>query len=214
MSAKEQFEITIPGKLIKELNKQNLGSMLIFGCGESPLAELLSLCYQNVKITAYDVDKKKIQNRKSTNIIAYPNNIGEVNYVVEKPSQKFDAVIGLAVMHENPEEIADEIIGFMKQTGLVGIIDYDMKGISSEDFLLRWGHSVYERREKEKLGDELTHTLHTRFGLEDCIRIMQQRGINQLISEGNIRNNKFSKSLGHTKHFIYGGKINQQHNLS
>ncbi len=210
---RKDLESKIPGRLTKELNKYGMGSVLIFGCGRSPFAEVFATCYPNAQITAYDADEMKIQDRKRYSN-CFHNRENKVNYTSERPFQEFDTVIAFASMHENPEEIADEIVDFMRQGSSVGVLDYDMKGISREDFFVKWGHNMHEKRERADLGDKETHRLHTSFGLEDCVRIMQERSIIKFMAEGDILNGygrPFQLENGETKeptkHFLYAGML-------
>ncbi len=179
---KKLFEtLTIPGNLLASLsNGRSLGDTLVFGCGTSNLPSTIREHNPNTpNIVAYDHDPEKIAKCKKL----YKDN--KVLYIDKKIPILYNTIIAHAVLHENPNAISKEINSMLSKGGHLGIIDYDMKGMKMDEFLIRWT-GFEEKEELKRLGNEACYRMHTKFGLDDCIKLLEKKGITQFLSHGKL----------------------------
>ncbi len=213
----DAIEGLIPGLVLKELdNYDPINNALVFGSGDSFFPVMVNRYLGNTQVTAYDKNQEKIQSIKERS-----NAIGaiiektsskrfdeyfDVIFTHTKPSFVFDFVFALAVLHENPNELIDEALSFLRLRGFIGVVDYDMKSMSYDEFYQRWGYIRIEQRERELLGDLESYRMHTSFGLDDCIQIMRNKGVDCLFSRAGLKSQNWSRAPLPTKHFVYLGK--------
>jgi hypothetical protein len=192
--------------LFREISKNvPLHDILIFGCGDSSLPRLSYHKLNPQLLIAYDINKVKIDN-KNGRIKTNPDYQSlNIKFTHEKPKEKYDLVLSVAVFHENPEQISREMIELTKKGGLIGLIDYDMKNMERTDFFNRWGHYTKEKDELNQIGENESYKIHTTSGLKDCEKIMKQKGITKKFSKGNLDTTWFNGPKP-TKHFLYLGK--------
>ncbi len=126
-----------------------------------------------------------------------------VNFTSVKPAEKFDVVVSTAVFHENPEKILDEMFSLTNPGGLIGIIDYDMRGLPRAEFFNLWA-GLSEKQERIRLGDEEVYREHTSFGLSDCLRLIGERA-NPILVAGREQTKNWSRD-GKSKYFMYVGQ--------
>ncbi len=205
---KECYERTIPGKLFKQLRlSEKLRDILIFGCGYDPLPRFLAAYTRDFHIDSsilgYDKDRVKIGQHLDYERNEFPN----LSFSFEIPKRQFETVLAINVLHENPERLCEEVKDFTLPGGFIGVLDYDMKEYSKSrvDFFQRWGRQIDEKTEREKIGNDEAFAMHTKFGLEDCIKIFNSLGTEKVASEGKIKRTVRGDVLP-TEHFIYVGR--------
>lgn len=198
----------IPQILLNEISRYSAPSdLLIFGGGISCFPFYACRLLQGIHTTVYDKNSYKMrvmqeskQFRKLTLGVDY-----NVTFVTGKPDCQFDVVLSLAAMHENPDQIIKEMFELTKKGGKVGIIDYDMKDMSRMEFFSKWGYTIEERVEFDQIGREQAYSLHTSFGLDDCIRLAESTGFNSIFAEGKLLS-RMPCGSSPTLHFVYVGK--------
>ncbi|MBU1975938.1 MAG: class I SAM-dependent methyltransferase [Nanoarchaeota archaeon] len=215
---------TIPTRTFKRLDelRGNIGTALVFGCGNSGFTRLVQRAFLEANVVGYDIDEDKIDHcngyarlgvdlraRFGRHIYRKENPIHikleGIQYTSERPDSKFDVVLALAVLHEMPEHLADDALSFLNKQGHMVVIDYDMKDMPWDDFFDCWGYSRAERAEEQSIGEQAAYDLHTQFGLEDCIAIMQQRNMRTVHAEPKI-DSRYIGGPKPTQHFLYIGE--------
>lgn len=201
-------EKIIPDILLEEAVKQTIPKeILVFGCGFDLFPFYIQKkFFENSLVVGYDIDKNKIQSMKKRKKIRESLGLDyNIEFTTKKPTNKFELVLALAVIHENPEEIISEISNLTKPKGYIGLIDYDMKNMAKKDFFSRWGHLLSEIKELEQIGANRAHHIHTQFGLDDCIQTSQKQGFEMIFQKGNLHSLLYS-GIQPTKHFVYLGQ--------
>ena len=200
-----KFTETIPGRLISAM--QPLGKCLVFGCGHSHLPHIVACLWKDAQVTAYDTDHQKIAEKQHSmrQLHPWPRNL---DYTAEQPAQKFDTVLATNVLHENPAQLIDESMTFLIAGGMIGVMDYDMKGMPREDFFQRWV-TTFEEQERKDLGDDRCYAMHTAFGLDDCITQMELRQVTMITANGGLQRERWPEKG--TSHFIYAGRSTTEH---
>ena len=205
-SKKDLAETCIPGKFLFEIEKIIpksseypfiLSKILVFGTGNGRLTSFTSNYFPLATVIGYDLDREKIQSIENNRL---PLDIAE--YTCKKPNPDFDIILAHAVLHHQPEKLTTEALSFLPE-GIIGVMDYDMAGLSREDFFSRWTN-IDEEAERTKFGDDKTYRLHTSFGLEECVNLMKSKGVSPVFTLGNL-NSQSTKDKKPTKHFIYIG---------
>lgn len=200
------LDISLTAKMLDYISKiQKHNNVLVFGCGTDSLPIFIRRFCPDTKVTAYDIDAAKIAKSKQQ---AASLGIDELLiHTYERPAVQFEVVLASHVLHHGPVELATEALSFVMPDGLIGIIDYDMKGYSKKDFLVRWGRIKDERTELEKIGHDESFRIHTSFSLDDCYKLMQTAGVMPLNYQGNLAG--ISGRNLPTIHFYYVGRKHQ-----
>tara|TARA_Y100000034_G_scaffold124635_1_gene173076 strand:+ start:121 stop:756 length:636 start_codon:yes stop_codon:yes gene_type:complete len=176
---------SVTGKTLHEIAQhRDIREALVFGCGTDDLPIFLSRWYPQVQVTAYDIDNAKIL-QAAEKAREFSNN-GSLTHTSQRPTSQFNVVLVNHVLHHGPEELSEEAISFIKPQGLIGVIDYDMKGYDRNRFFDCWGQILDEKKELAIIGHEEAHRIHTFFGLEECVKLMEEKDIKPVIYEGKI----------------------------
>ena len=202
------FPEGISNRLVRAIQSTKPVDILVFGCGMSPLPRLLTYQFPTLNVLGYDYNRDKIQNA-----IAYAERFQHLllqrnvevlipSFTSQRPNREFDVVTAVSAVHENPEEMIREMVELTAPSGTIAVLDYDMKGMPADDFFSRWGLTYLERIELEAIGRQEAHRLHTSFGLEDCVSIMQKNHVKMRYTEG-----RTEAIFGEppTLHFLYVG---------
>jgi SAM-dependent methyltransferase len=205
------------GRFYRLLQQEHEGRDIIaFGCGNSFLPVVLARIFPASNILGYDRNVEKLERLRAylaeRDYYAHHHVLSSVmpfkdrlTLSHELPARRFDTAVSLAVFHEGPSQVIEEMLGLVKPGGLVAILDYDMKGMAADDFFRRWGYHRDEERERQELGDAGSYRLHTQVGLKECEREMSARGVRTLAALGKQEATWF-EGPEPTLHFIYLGR--------
>jgi hypothetical protein len=192
------------------------GDVLILGCGLSALPECIAYNFPLCTVTGYDLDTEKIAQQEGilqrhleavlrSPFHPPPSSLtGRVCFTAQRPAQQFSAVLSIAAFHEDPLAIVEETLHFSQ--GLIGVLDYDMKGVPVDDFFQRWGFVRHEKRERAQLGDAESYQRHTRTGLDNCVNAFTARGVQTKVALGKLDATGVIGFLP-TQHFLYVGRL-------
>lgn len=176
---------TVCGKMLDVLSSYHAPKeILVFGCGTGGLAKLLRGWFGEARVTGYDIDELKIE--KAIDKLGCDFD-SQLEFTTQRPcSGQFDTAVVGHVLHHGVKKLSDEVLNYVRLGGAIGVMDYDMVGMDRDDFFKRWGVLKDEQRELKKIGYDAAYKLHTSFGLDDCVRLMHERGIRRLGYQGKI----------------------------
>ncbi|MFH1409154.1 MAG: hypothetical protein ABIH34_04565 [Nanoarchaeota archaeon] len=85
------------------------------------------------------------------------------------------------ILHHDPWALS-LVHSMMEKDGIIGVLDYDMKGISEEEFR-RLFSTDKELLELKRIGFEEAKQLHTSMGLDDCLKEAEKLGMETIHQE-------------------------------
>lgn len=136
-----------------------------FGCGDGFSTYICSRSKTNSLIVGYDSNTEKIKIAKDTfeegSRLTFTNSL---DFFTKNPPNSAGANF---VFHEDTN-ILGEIYSLLPPGGKACILDYNLKGLSKQDFLERFCLDN-ELKVLAKEGVELCHQKHTRYGVIDCV---------------------------------------------
>ncbi|MFH1648991.1 MAG: class I SAM-dependent methyltransferase [Candidatus Woesearchaeota archaeon] len=178
-----------------------MDDILVYAIGYASIARFVGSIFKESNVTGFDID---------SDVVAYHegrwHGFGSVQYTAKPPSGKFDVVFGLAALGAQPDVRAAEMVGFLKPGGIVGVLDYDMRGMDESDFLRRWGWQGPEKQELQELGPRKSWELHTVTSIGTVREIMAGLGIVELVAEGGLAQRWPPNIKNPTIHLLYVGK--------
>ena len=168
----------------------NISSFHIdFACGDGIGTFFQSLRSPKSLIIEYDSDKEKIKkankrlNRKGIRNLIFENslnsyNFGEWNCSFNQGHKIFSSASANFVFHEDPD-ILGEIYSWLTKQGKLCVLDYNIKGISMEEFqkVFSCGN---KKRVLKREGIKESYRKHTQFDVSDCIKIAEEVGFKTL----------------------------------
>jgi hypothetical protein len=145
---------------------------LEYGCGAGWLSFMIAL--SGVDVIGYD--KKK-----------HPLFPPKINFVSSLEGM-YDSISFPFVLHETGFSIFEEVKPYLNPGGHVCILDYNLKHVSLDEFMYAFDAEA-ERNEIFSLGYDNCYNLHTRYGLDDCIKALYDS--DYILKEKEIINDKF-----------------------
>jgi SAM-dependent methyltransferase len=155
---------------------------LDYGCGNGLSTFVLALRSPLSTIVGYDPNPKTLAKAEERlagtnrfNLI-FRNDLREFDYSFGNFDHGgvFDSATANFVFHENPGVIS-EIYPWLTKTGRICIFDYNLKGVSREEFRKNFDLDN-ELRVIQGEGFETSYLKHTQFGIEDCVSRGEQAG--------------------------------------
>ncbi len=150
-------------------------SHLDFGCGKGYWTYYTASRNPGAYFVGYDSnsDRVRIANQGIPRLVnlAFTNERRKAQ-VLGAP---FTSVGSSFVFHEAGETMFEEYRDFIGRGDAVFVVDYNLKGVSIDEFF-RLSSSKGERRLIGENGLDVEYLSHTRFDLKDCCREAEKRG--------------------------------------
>ncbi len=141
------------------------GKIVDFGCGDGSLTKSMRYITKS-PITGYD---PHLHLRK-------PSFKSLADFTDIKPNDKFDVATLIFSLHHDPLNIPSDLVSVLNPDAYVCMLDYDMKGISKENFERVWW-SKREKWELEVLGFDKCYNMHTSFSAKDLENLLADHNI-------------------------------------
>jgi len=159
--------------------QNNFRSHLDFGCGKGWWTYYAAIRNPKTKFIGYDSDSEKI--RVASQWVPRLDNLEFTDKKINARAlgEPFTSVGSSFVFHEAGETMFDEYRDFAWRGDVVFVIDYNLKGVSIEEFV-RLSASNGEKRFIKEVGFDEAYYSHTRFNLTDCCAAAEEKGFKTL----------------------------------
>lgn len=172
-------------KIFTEITAPYVGQKhLDFGCGSGITTSFLAEATPNSQVIGYDIDQEKIKFAQQFNRSRNLNFTDSLEFLKQN---QFDSISLNFVYHEIDPDTLKQVSELLKPNGKIIVIDYQMKGLSKDEFVKNF-NTATEKKEIQDHGLDKIWQDHTQKNVDDCstdlknlnFNIIQQSPISEI----------------------------------